>query len=109
MELNEYQKLAMITKKEWENKDAELIDSALGLCGESGEVADIIKKHLAGSKEMNLDDLKKELGDVLWYLAETCDYLNISLDEIAKLNIEKLKKRHGDKFSGYGDRSNENK
>ncbi|MBQ7668089.1 MAG: nucleoside triphosphate pyrophosphohydrolase family protein [Clostridia bacterium] len=104
MELNEYQKLAMVTKKEWGNTNAELIDVGLGITGEAGEVSDLIKKYHAGVKELDMESLKLELGDVLWYVAEACDALNISIDEVANMNIEKLRKRHGDKFNNYGNR-----
>jgi len=72
-----------------------IIYPTLGLCGESGEVAEKIKKWLrdgGGSvlPEEKLELLKKELGDVLWYLANLADDLGLSLQEIAELNIAKL-------------------
>ena len=105
MELNEYQKLALITKKPWDNKKDQLIDACLGLSGECGEVNDIIKKDLANAKKCDPIELKKEIGDIMWYIAELCDSLNTTMEEVATLNIEKLKARHGDKFSGFGDRT----
>ena len=99
---NEYQKLAMRTAKKFENIKEMQADVGLGLAGESGEVADIIKKSLAGAKEIDLEHLKEELGDVLWYLAEASSCFNFSLEEIAKKNIEKLARRHPNGFSGYG-------
>lgn len=109
MNLNEYQQLAMITKKPWEDKKDQLVDACLGLSGESGEVNDIIKKHLAGAKQYDITELKKEIGDVMWYIAELCDSLGLTMEEVATLNIEKLKSRHGDKFSGYGNRTGDGK
>ncbi len=106
MEFNEYQKLAMRTKKPWgEDLKGQITDGILGLTGESGEVADIIKKYFAGVKELDRDHVINEMGDVMWYLAELAESFNTTLDEIATLNIEKLKARHGEKYSGYGDRS----
>lgn len=72
-----------------------IVYPTLGLCGESGEVAEKIKKWLrdgGGSvlPEEKLELLKKELGDVLWYLANLADDLGLSLQEIAELNIAKL-------------------
>ncbi len=93
MEINDYQKKAMTTLNKDIKKDDVLINSAMGLCGESGEVFDLIKKHLFQGHELNKDDLIKELGDVAWYLAEAAYALDVSLDEICLKNIEKLKKR----------------
>ena len=61
-----------------------LINSALGLCGESGEVADLINE---------------ELGDVLWYISMLCDAIDDELEHVMRENIEKLKKRYPDGFS----------
>ena len=93
MEINEYEKLAMATLNKNIKKEDILINSAMGLCGESGEVIDLIKKHLFQGHELNKDDLVKELGDVAWYLAEAAYALDVSLEEICQKNIEKLKKR----------------
>jgi len=90
------------------NKDKNFIYPTLGLVGESGEVAEKIKKVLR-DKNGNLDDdsklaLKKELGDVLWYLSNLCDELGFSLNDIAKVNLEKLNLRLSrGKISGSGD------
>ena len=99
MELNEYQKLAMITKKKWDNKDAELIDSALGLCGESGEVIDIVKKHHAQGHELDKEKIIEELGDVCWYIAEIAYVLDVKLEDVFEGNIEKLSKRYKNGFT----------
>lgn len=99
---NDYQLLAARTRKMFEDKKDMQADVGLGLCGEAGEVADIIKKHLAGAKELDRAHLKEELGDVLWYIAEACDCFDFTLEEVAKANIEKLAKRHPNGFSGYG-------
>ena len=98
MEINEYEKLAMTTLNENIKKEDILINSAMGLCGESGEVIDLIKKHLFQGHELNKDDLVKELGDVAWYLAEAAYALDVSLEEICQKNIEKLKKRFPEGF-----------
>ena len=90
------------------NKDKNFIYPTLGLVGESGEVAEKIKKILR-DKNGNLDNesklaLKKELGDVLWYLANLCNELDFSLDDVAKTNLEKLNLRLSrGKISGSGD------
>lgn len=110
MKFTEYQKCAIVTKKQWDNKDLELADCGLGLTGEAGEVADMLKKHISGTKpldEERLGKLKYEIGDVMWYIAALCDALEFDMGELATINIEKLRKRHGDKFSGYGNRESE--
>lgn len=78
---------------------ADLLNGVMGLCGESGEVADIVKKTVFHKHPIGIDELKKELGDVMWYVAMCCNALNISLDDVMQGNIEKLKKRYPDGFS----------
>ena len=98
MTLNEYQKLAMTTlNPELSQKDV-LINGVMGLCGESGEAIDIVKKWLAQGHELDKEKLAKELGDICWYLAETATALDLSLEEIMSANIEKLKRRYPEGF-----------
>jgi len=110
LKFTDYQKAAVVTKKQWNNKEFELADCGLGLTGEAGEVADMLKKHISGTKPLNVDVLEKmkyEIGDVLWYIAALCDALDFDMGELAQMNVDKLRKRHGDCFSGYGNRSQE--
>lgn len=94
MEINEYQKLAMTTLNlQLDSKDV-LINSVMGLCGESGEAIDIVKKWLAQGHELDKQHLAEELGDICWYLAEAATALDLSLEEIMQSNIDKLKKRY---------------
>ena len=98
MTINEYQQLAMTTlNKEMSKKDM-LINGVMGLCGESGEAIDIVKKHLAQGHELDREKLIKELGDIAWYLAEMATVLDTTLEEVLEKNIEKLKKRYPDGF-----------
>ena len=76
-----------------------LINSVMGLCGESGECIDIVKKWLAQGHALDRDKLAKELGDVAWYLAEAATALKIPLEEILAANIEKLKQRFPEGFT----------
>ena len=62
------------------------------------EAIDIVKKHLAQGHDLNKEHLIEELGDIAWYLAETSYALDISLEEVLKLNIEKLQKRYPEGF-----------
>ena len=68
--------------------------ATLGLAGESGEVADLVKKSHYHGHDWDIDKLGLELGDVLWYVAILAWYLGFSLSDIAKNNIEKLEKRY---------------
>ena len=96
MEANEYQKAALRTASP---QGRNLQNCGLGLCGESGEVADIIKKHVFQGHPLDRDHIAKELGDVAWYMAVTAFMIGKSLDEIFQENVEKLKKRYPDGFS----------
>jgi len=94
MDFNEYKRLAMLTSGK-----TDLACAGLGITGEAGEVADIIKKHLYHGHKLNIDSIKKELGDCCWYIALICELLNIDFNEVAKINIEKLNKRYPTGFS----------
>ena len=98
MTVNEYQKLAMTTLNPALDKKDVLINGVMGLCGESGEAIDIVKKWLAQGHELNRDALAKELGDIAWYLAETATALDLNLEDVLEANIEKLRKRYPDGF-----------
>ncbi|MCL4349846.1 MAG: nucleoside triphosphate pyrophosphohydrolase family protein [Candidatus Thermoplasmatota archaeon] len=76
-----------------------LMNWSMGLAGESGEVVDILKKILFHGHPIEKEKLLKELGDILWYLDAIASSLGSSLNEIAELNVEKLKKRYPDGFS----------
>ena len=98
MTINEYQHLAMTTLNPNLSKKDILINGVMGLCGESGEAIDIVKKWLAQGHELEKDKLTKELGDIAWYLAETAYALDLSLEDVFAANIEKLKKRFPEGF-----------
>lgn len=98
MKINEYQKLAMTTLNPDLDKKDILINSVMGLCGESGEAIDIVKKHLHQGHVLDKEHLAKELGDIAWYLAEAATALDLNLEDILSANIEKLKKRYPDGF-----------
>ena len=96
MNFNEYQNLALSTAIY--PRRYETIYPALGLCGEAGEVAEKIKKSIRDGlpyEQMNSfrEDMTKELGDVLWYVAALASDLNISLDDVAENNVQKLASR----------------
>ena len=96
---NEYQKLAMTTLNPQLSQKDVLINAVMGLCGESGEAIDIVKKHLHQGHELDREKLIKELGDIAWYLAEAATALDIDLETVLERNIEKLKSRYPEGFS----------
>ena len=98
MTANDYQKQAMTTLNPTLSKKDVLINGVMGLCGEAGEAIDIVKKHLHQGHELDREVLKKELGDIAWYLAETAWALEIPLEEILTENLAKLKARYPEGF-----------
>lgn len=75
-----------------------VLNACLGLSGETGELNDMIKKWVFHEKEIDMEHLKKEIGDVCWYVAMLCEAMNFSLDEILQMNIAKLKARYPEGF-----------
>lgn len=99
MDANKYQTLAMTTLNKELNKKDVLINAVMGLCGESGEAIDIVKKHLHQGHELDKEKLIKELGDIAWYLAEASYALGVDLSTVLERNIDKLKARYPEGFS----------
>lgn len=77
---------------------SKLVNGVMGLNGESGECIDIVKKAEFQGHNLDTDKLIDELGDVMWYIAEICEGLGISMSDVAELNIEKLKERYPNGF-----------
>ncbi len=107
MQLNEYQKKALQTARSRDEPN-ELFHLVLGLVGEAGEIAEKFKKLVRDKNsniaELDTEDMKKEFGDVLWYIAVLADYFDMTLDEIAALNIKKLTDRQSrGTLQGSGD------
>ncbi|MDR0975386.1 MAG: nucleoside triphosphate pyrophosphohydrolase family protein [Christensenellaceae bacterium] len=109
MTFEEYKECAMQTRKEYGDPEKEIVYYALGLAGETGEVVEHIKKHYRDGREIDKEAIKKELGDVLWYIAGFSHVLGFDMSEIAEANVKKLKARHGDSYSGFGNREGEGK
>lgn len=99
MKMNDYQDFAGITA----NKDLDpIVDFAvlaLGIAGEAGEVADLVKKIVGHGHDFDRKKFVKELGDVLWYVAVIAKKKGITLEEIADMNIKKLASRYPEGFS----------
>lgn len=98
MQVNEYQKAAMATLNPALDKKDVLINSVMGLCGESGEAIDIVKKWLMQGHELDREHLVRELGDVAWYLAEAATALDIPLEAVFQGNLYKLRQRFPNGF-----------
>lgn len=98
MQVNEYQKAAMATLNPALDKKDVLINSVMGLCGESGEAIDIVKKWLMQGHELDKERLVKELGDVAWYLAEAATALTVPLEAVFQGNLDKLRQRFPNGF-----------
>lgn len=94
MTLNAYQDAALRTAKKDISEKEQLIEALMGLNGEAGESIDILKKYLFQGHRLDKEHLAKELGDVLWYLAVSAKSIGYSMDDIARMNIEKLAARY---------------
>ena len=99
---NDYQRAALRTAKGMvfgEDKTRSmLMNAALGMAGESGEVADIIKKHTFQGHDLDVNHVAEEIGDVLWYVAVGAEAIGLTLGEVAQRNIDKLQRRYPDGF-----------
>ncbi|RAT01373.1 hypothetical protein A6E27_22845 [Bacillus cereus] len=110
-ELNDYQRKALRTWNKDQPQEMRLLNAGAGLCGESGEVIDMLKKAIhhghgfvesdsdRGTKKINKHEIAKELGDIMFYVSVAADEIDYSLQEIAEININKLAKRYPEGFS----------
>ena len=95
--ITDYQREAIRTAS-INNSTLLLTEGVIGLCGETGECADIVKKFLFQGHKLDYDHLAEELGDVAWYLTIAAHAIGYDLDEILLKNCEKLRKRYPDGF-----------
>ena len=98
MTINDYQKEALRTEHGMSKEYPRLLNGLMGLCGESGEAMDILKKHLFQGHELDTEHIAKELGDVAWYIAISADALGYDLETILQMNVDKLRARYPDGF-----------
>ena len=108
MELDDYQeqagKTAIFPDELPEDVDAGVIYTTLGLVGEAGECAEKVKKAVREDDPSYIDDLESEVADVLWYVSQLCAELDLSLDDAALENLDKLRDRQErDQLEGEGD------
>lgn len=103
----EYQRLAARTEAPLDKamymlngkRQVRLLHGAMGCATESGELLDAIKKHIFYQKPLDHDNMREEIGDVLWYLAIICNEMDWRLEDIMELNIRKLRERYPEKFT----------
>jgi NTP pyrophosphatase (non-canonical NTP hydrolase) len=103
--LDEYQTAAGRTAPQGLMDEKQIAVFALGIAGEAGEVAELIKKYVGHGHPMDRDKLCKELGDVLWYVSALARSLGIPLSEVAQVNVAKLMKRYPEGFSSEASRN----
>lgn len=93
-EFNEYQQEVRRTVIELPDIKDKLLKGALGIASEAGEIAGLLEKHYYQGHPLDMEELEKECGDVLWYLTYLCDVCGWSLGKVAELNVLKLRKRY---------------
>ena len=90
-----FERLAYLKDKNFPSE--RLLTAAVGLCAESGEFTEVVKKIIFQGKEPtedNLFHLKREMGDIMWYFMQACMALDVSPEEIIEMNVDKLKSRY---------------
>lgn len=98
MNIAEYQKKAYTAIQIHEDKKDAILNWAVGLSEESGEVLGLIKHQMWAGENPSKEEYAKEIGDVLWYLSALCTELDIDFETVASMNLYKLKRRYGDCF-----------
>jgi NTP pyrophosphatase (non-canonical NTP hydrolase) len=107
LDFSEYQRTALRGAR-YPKRGSSFVYPVLGLVGESGEVAEKIKKILRDKggrlDSTSREDIKKELGDILWYMAALCDELSLDMSDVAATNLQKRESRlKRGKVRGSGD------
>jgi NTP pyrophosphatase (non-canonical NTP hydrolase) len=100
MNFHEYQENAIKTAKAGDIK-FNLVHAAMGIAGESGEFTDCVKKYAIYGQSFDRRNAAEELGDLMWFIALACNAMQISLEDVAAQNIEKLAKRYPEKYTDY--------
>ena len=98
MEIKEFQKNSIRTLNMDLTKEQLLSNMVMGIAGESGEVADVIKKHLYQGHDLDVAHLKEEIGDVMFYIVNLANVLELDMEEVLEDNINKLRKRYPQGF-----------
>lgn len=95
----DYRDLVRYTRNNDLTREQQLANGIIGLCGEAGEVADLIKKHLFQGHPLDKTKVMKELGDMCWYFELLCDILDVTRSDVEHLNELKLLQRYPNGFS----------
>lgn len=93
MEIREYQNKAYVAIQPHTDEKDEKINWLIGLTEEVGELANLFKHEFYGGEKMSITEFAKEAGDVLWYLSALCTSMNVNLEAVAELNVNKLHHR----------------
>lgn len=109
MKSKDYQHLSLITDrspekyeetvKELSGDQFRLIHAHLGISSEAGEIGDALKKHLMYGQDLDLENLKEEAGDLLWYISLLLDTIGSTFGEVMQQNVDKLKMRYPEGFT----------
>ena len=99
MDIKDYQEKALRTVNTRLSIKEQVSNLCMGLCGETGEVVDYIKKGVYHGHLLNLKKLSEEIGDVMWYLTNLATLLGLPMEEILEENIKKLEERYPKGFS----------
>jgi NTP pyrophosphatase (non-canonical NTP hydrolase) len=99
MNINDYQNKAARTCAKIDGAILDDLHMVLGMQTEAAEIADVYKKHIAYKKELDLVNVKEEIGDLMWYIANLCNMNSWDLREILDTNISKLEARYPEKFT----------
>ncbi len=99
MNFSEYQQRAFRTASRAGDVEKQRLIAALGLAGEAGEVAELVKKQIGHGHAVSDEAIAKELGDALWYVAAVATLYELDLGQIATQNIDKLRQRYPEGFS----------
>ena len=100
MTIKQYQKEVLRTvNQSIENDEEKLKNFSLGLGGETGELLDLFKKYFYHGHKYDKNKIKKEMGDIMWYLCNIANIFKFDMEEIMELNINKLRKRYPEGFT----------
>ena len=99
MYISDYQRLAGMTARPGEDMEKRRMIAALGLTGEAGELAEVVKKEVGHGHPEDREKIAKELGDVMWYVAAVASTYGLCLENVAEANIAKLRARYPEGFS----------
>src|SRR5690554_6096432 len=101
MEIKEYQEKASRTCANLDSNLEDNLHMAIGVVTEAGEIADVFKKFLAYKKPIDWVNVKEEIGDIMWYIANICNINGWDLKDILQTNINKLKARYPNSFNQH--------